>query len=494
MMPRLVYYQLGILGPALVVYHAALPLAQPTQWDASAQRPIPSRPKRKRSSEPKPFAGLTQKPPCALCEHERGETTPPPPVRPDPMPVTNRRPCVIDTSMHFCPHDGCEYRGWLGLGNLRANGHPSGGPWRQLSCRSCHGYFWNRTAHFHAKRCRWSSSSTCWPRGRRVRYPCNPRVLESRLTPSCHGWWKRPSSSGFYQLFPLRLQVHKLQLDESYAVLRGLRGDQCRADPQVPRVWPSLGLDSDRSREQGAAGHRRRAADGRDGPARGAPSREPAGTRLCACLLQRWVQGVSACHCGPLWHVDATRTSSGQGRPSQTALDAAARTARCTVVQISAQACGGGEAPRRVRHAAGDRADPGGVWLEDQYRHGQRLNLDIRQRVAAIGWRVNTLCQGVDSIQQQLAVFHAYHNFVLPHASLRQPLPNPARPMARVSPAVAAGYTSHGGRIDRPWADAARSPALPPTFKGVWYAAVHFAPLPLLDTRRDNATASQTRR
>src|SRR5262249_50806403 len=33
------------------------------------------------------------------------------------------------------------YRGWLGLGNLRANGHPSGGPWRQLYCCSCPGYF-----------------------------------------------------------------------------------------------------------------------------------------------------------------------------------------------------------------------------------------------------------------------------------------------------------------------------------------------------------------
>lgn len=26
--------------------------------------------------------------------------------------------------MHFCPHNDCDYRGWLGLGNLRANGHP----------------------------------------------------------------------------------------------------------------------------------------------------------------------------------------------------------------------------------------------------------------------------------------------------------------------------------------------------------------------------------
>jgi len=43
--------------------------------------------------------------------------------------------------MHFCPHPACDYRGWLGLNNLRANGHPSGGPWRQLHCTACDGYF-----------------------------------------------------------------------------------------------------------------------------------------------------------------------------------------------------------------------------------------------------------------------------------------------------------------------------------------------------------------
>jgi hypothetical protein len=57
------------------------------------------------------------------------------------MTQSNRRPCTIDTSRHFCPHAGCDYQGWLGLGNLRANGHPSGGLWRQLYCRACRGYF-----------------------------------------------------------------------------------------------------------------------------------------------------------------------------------------------------------------------------------------------------------------------------------------------------------------------------------------------------------------
>src|SRR5882724_2330114 len=55
----------------------------------------------------------------------------------------------------------------------------------------------------------------------------------------------------------------------------------------------------------------------------------------------------------------------------------------------------------------------------------ERLNLDIRQCVAAIGRRVNTLCQGEAGLRDQLALFQTYHNFILPHASLRQPLPVP---------------------------------------------------------------------
>jgi IS1 family transposase len=53
----------------------------------------------------------------------------------------------------------------------------------------------------------------------------------------------------------------------------------------------------------------------------------------------------------------------------------------------------------------------------------ERLNLDFRQHVAAIGRRVNTLCKHEAGLRQQLGLFHVYHNFVLPHASLRVPLP-----------------------------------------------------------------------
>ena len=81
----------------------------------------------------------------------------------------------------------------------------------------------------------------------------------------------------------------------------------------------------------------------------------------------------------------------------------------------------------------------------------ERINLTIRQHVAAVGRRVSTLCKGEDGLRQQLAVFHCYYNFCLPHASVRQPLPQPVPTNGTGSatlgrpctPAMAAGLTDH---------------------------------------------------
>jgi hypothetical protein len=55
----------------------------------------------------------------------------------------------------------------------------------------------------------------------------------------------------------------------------------------------------------------------------------------------------------------------------------------------------------------------------------ERLHLAICQRMAAVGRRVNTLCQGKDGLWQQLGVCQRSHHFCLPHSSFRQPLLGP---------------------------------------------------------------------
>src|SRR5437870_7884494 len=81
----------------------------------------------------------------------------------------------------------------------------------------------------------------------------------------------------------------------------------------------------------------------------------------------------------------------------------------------------------------------------------ERINLTIRQHVAAIGRRVTTLCKGEDGVRQQLVLYQTYYNFCLPHASLRQPLPQSvptngsgsAKIWQSRTPAMAAGLTDH---------------------------------------------------
>jgi IS1 family transposase len=81
----------------------------------------------------------------------------------------------------------------------------------------------------------------------------------------------------------------------------------------------------------------------------------------------------------------------------------------------------------------------------------ERLNLSLRQRVAALGRRSATPCKNEDGLRQQLGLFQVYHNFVLPHTSLHEalaePIPTNGRGSAKVwrpcTPAMAAGLTDH---------------------------------------------------
>ena len=102
--------------------------------------PLAAKAPRQRSRAPPPFPGLLHKPPWAACEQAPQAPEALPPTAPLPIISRRGRPRAVDTSQQFCPPPTCAYRGWVGLGHLSANGHPSGGPWRQCSCTACEGY------------------------------------------------------------------------------------------------------------------------------------------------------------------------------------------------------------------------------------------------------------------------------------------------------------------------------------------------------------------
>ena len=127
---------------------------------------------------------------------------------------------------HFCPHSDCAYRGWLGLGNLRANGHPSGGPWRQFHCTSCKGYFLaTHGTLFHGKQAAVElivRVLACLAEGLGIR--ATARVFEVNAYTVLH--WLGVAAEqlrAFSASFLCDLHVEQLQRDELYAVLRNLQ-------------------------------------------------------------------------------------------------------------------------------------------------------------------------------------------------------------------------------------------------------------------------------
>jgi hypothetical protein len=152
MVSNLFFYQLALI--VLVWLFLMLHYAWPS--DRAAIRPTPpalTPPRRKRHRALTSVEGLTTKPHCDACAHTSAPHPHAPSTPPPRLVMTRGRRRQVDTSPHFCPHPNCAYRGWVGWGNLRANGHPNGGPWRQLLCVVCRHYFLETLGTlFHGKR------------------------------------------------------------------------------------------------------------------------------------------------------------------------------------------------------------------------------------------------------------------------------------------------------------------------------------------------------
>src|SRR5712692_3218024 len=238
MIPQQCFYQLVVLG--LLWLFVMLHDAWPSRCMASPHKPAkPIMPPPKRSSDSKPFPGFTRKPPCAACEQAH-EHDPQPPGCPPPRKVSTRgRPRQVDTSSHFCPHPHCASRGWVGLGNLRANGHPSGGPWRQLHCTSCDGYF--QETHgtpLHGKRVApeklvWAVGALAEGLGIRA----VARVFE--VDPNTVLQWlveAADQAAAFSRYFLHDVRVTQVQLDELFALLSAVKAGEVSEAEAITRL------------------------------------------------------------------------------------------------------------------------------------------------------------------------------------------------------------------------------------------------------------------
>jgi IS1 family transposase len=456
MIPDQFYYQLVVLG--LLWLFVMLHLAWPSRGVTPQTKPAkPITPRRQRSTDPKPFAGLTHKPLCTLCEQEAAHPQAPPPVRPDPMPPTHRRPRTVDTSRHFCPHTGCRYRGWLGLGNLRANGHPNGAPWRQFQCLSCLGYFpEHHGTIFHGKQAAVElivRVLACLAEGLGIRgtarvFEIDPNTVLGGLVEAVE------QLHAFSAYFLHELHLNQVQLDELYAVLSAVRDGDVSASEAIERLsrspqWVWVAMD----------------------PESKLLLTIDVGDRTLA-MAQRVVHQVVqvlAPSCVPLFLTDgfqeyATALLTHYGQwvqpprrhdkgshpkprwmplPQLLSAQVVKTVRRRRLVRVWHRVVFGTlEAVQQVLATCGWQINTAFV---------ERLNRTIRQHVAAVGRRVSTLCKGEDGVRQQVALYHVYYNFCLPHIALRQPLPQPlpthgtgsAKRWQPRTPAMAAGLTDH---------------------------------------------------
>src|SRR5262245_2831134 len=455
MVPTLFFYQLGLiaLGWLGLMCHWLWPSAPAT----CLPTPEPTPPGPKRQREHKPFAGLTTKPHCDTCEHgtaprPHAPSTPPPRIVP-----TRGRRRHVDTSTHFCPNPDCAYRGWVGWGNRRANGHPNGGPWRQLLCVVCRRYFLETLGTLlHGKRTSVDlivRVIACLAEGLGIRGTA--RVFE--VAPNTVLQWLVEAAEllrAFSQHCLHNVQVWQGQLDELFALLSAVKDGTVSEADAIARLerspqWVWGAMDPERKLLLSIdVGHR---------------------TLALAQRVVHQVAQVLAPDCAPLFLTDGFReyltvllTHYGywmqpprrqvtgpilkpRWMPPPQLLYAQVGTTvrRRRLVDMQHRVVFGSlEAVNHVLAPLGWHINTALV---------ERVNISTRRQVAAVERRVSTRCKGEDGLREQWALYHVYYNFCLPHASLRQPVPQPLHTHGTGSttqgrpwtPAMAAGLTDH---------------------------------------------------
>jgi IS1 family transposase/transposase-like protein len=411
----------------------------------------------RRSQANKPFPGLTHKPSCAICEDGAKEQAKAPPSAPSPIVTIRGCPRQVDTQHHFCPSPRCDYRGWVGRGNIRANGHPSGGRWRQLQCVACGTYFLEtHGTPLHGKRVApelvvWAVGALAEGLGIRA----VARVFE--VDPNTVLQWlveAADHAAALSRYFLHDVRVTQVQLDELFALLSAVKAREVSKAEAIQRLsraprWVWVAMDPESKLLLTIDVGERTLA-------------------MAQCIVHQVLQ-VVAPDCAPLFLTDgfkeyttALLTHCGQWvQPLRRRTQGSAPKPRWMPLPqlVYAQVIKSYRRRRLVRVWHRVVFGTLGAVQQRLAAHGwqintafvERVNLTIRQHVAAVGRRVMTLCKDEVGLRQQLALYHVYYNFCLPHASLRQPLlqseptngTGSAKQWRPQTPAMAAGLTDH---------------------------------------------------
>jgi IS1 family transposase/transposase-like protein len=420
------------------------------------QHPLPQRTTRP-AKVPKPFAGLTKKLHCQACEQGQ-EYIDQPPLSPPPLIAPPRgRPRTVDTHQCYCPTKTCAYYGWVGQGNIRANGHPGGRAWRQLHCVVCDTYFLETygTLFYGKPRPaeRMLRAIAALAEGLGIRAVA--RVFE--VDPNTVQVWLSEAAAHFAAFSHSLLHdvhVNHVQFDELCAWISESKAEQeseTEASEPLQRaphwIWAAIDPVS-KLLLAIEVGER---------------------TLEMAQRLVHHVVQILAPGCMPLFLTDGLKdyatallTHFGQWvdppRPRPTGRAPKPRWmphSELLYAQVIKTYRRRRLVRMRQRVVFGTLAQvtqvlaPQGWHINTAFI--ERVNLTLRHHVAAVGRRVMTLCKREAGLRDQLHLAHTYYNFCLPHTSLRRPLVHPqatkgsgtAKRWHPCTPAMAAGLTDH---------------------------------------------------
>ncbi len=352
----------------------------------------------------------------------------------------------IDTSKHFCPEEECLYYGWLGRGNIISNGHPSGGPWRQLKCVACGKYFQETIGTVF-----YGSSVPAEDIMRAIATLCegvSPRKVGRIFgvdKDTVLSWVVEAAkhSEAVIGYMVHNLELTQVQMDELYALLSGMREEgekrgQCwvwTAMDSFSKLWLAVEV-GDRSLEMA-----QRLVHGVVSVL--APGIVPMFLTDQLASYGKAILGHFGC-----W---VERVSEKSGRTLrrwmpverlQYAQVEKKRRRRKIVAVTTRVVYGTKEAVASALAKVGHKINTAFI---------ERLNRTLRAHVPGLARREEGLAKTKEGLLRRLRLVMGYYNFCLPHLSLREalskPMPtkgngSPKKWMSR-TPAMAAGITDH---------------------------------------------------